>query len=548
MRHMPIVISPSRNRKILFLSFMIVIITLSNYIFLQHNEREYWGDEPGHLITSVDFYHNPFLFFTSERPPIPFMTTALMYHVFGISKNTAILLNIIWLCLSLISIYNIASYLYNSKAGFIAAIVFMCFPSTIGMTRMYMIENCETAIVSLAVWQLIKTEHLIRRVPSVLLGIFCGAGILTKVAFPVYLLGPFMIILFQISKDVNPITKLQIKNFSFILIIAFLIAILWSPEHFIDRFMAVLDVSKTPANNLDLTYLQGIMLYLYSLIDFSVGFYFYLFMMGIVWLIYKRQKGVALLLAWILVPLLLLNIFPWKLARYIFPAIPSIAIVIGISSAYISNRLIQIFLMSNLIWVLFFISQYSVYDESKYDLNLNLIETEFYQKFFSKWNLNPRRYREDFWIKKPRTGSLNFDTIIRSMDAHNLNRNDLTQIRDCYVVLGPFIDHQGEKHHDIPEHPLNWPIETHVKLKQHNYDIRYIYYNENKFSYWHPGLREDEVVPEAPFFIIYLNRCDCDILETGGIGYLGSVGSYYGCASLFVRNALEYKMLPYCKN
>lgn len=312
------------------MALVVLALGVINFWYLKNNQEDFIGDEPGHLKLSVAILENPNFFFVSDRPPLQFFVTSIFYRVFRTSKTTAVLSNLIWIYILIFSTFQIGWLIQNKHAGILAVVILLSFPMTLGMTRMYMTEVAETAMIAASILALIKSEGFSKKFGSIIFGICIGLGILTKGAYPVFIIGP-LIIVFLSEVLAKPNRSVKLVNVCLSLGIACIIGSLWfTPQKFFIRFAAIQNFSFAPANNFGMSYLKGLVLYLYSLVDFSLSYVGYLLIPSIVMALTLRQDKHKILLWWMIVPVLILNLFPWKTARYLFPILPSAALFISL--------------------------------------------------------------------------------------------------------------------------------------------------------------------------------------------------------------------------
>jgi len=487
--------------KHIFISLVVIALGILTYFYLINNQEDFIGDEPGHLSLSVEFLKDPSLFLLSCRPPLQFFSTSMFYRLFGPSKTTAVLSNLIWIYILIYSTFLIGKEIQNKQAGILAVMILLSFPMTLGMTRMNMTEVSEIAMVAASILALIKSEKFSKRIPSTIFGICIGLGILTKGAYPVFIIGP-LIIVFSTEAFIKPRRSTQFSNIGLSLIIGCIIGSLWfTPKKFFIRFSALQDFSFAPANNLEMGYLKGLILYLYSLIDFSLSYIGYLIIPSFAMALIMRQDKHKILLSWMIVPVLILNLFPWRTARYLFPILPSIALLISIWLTNIKSRsLRQISVIFLLIWLIFVLVVFSIpWQNTKKDDWL--VETSFHQKLFANMNISPDNYREDFWIRSPSKRSFHFQKVVDFIHRENTKRKDT--LKNCYILLnnsyqGPIQLTNGE----FIDHPLSWPFKAFVDLNNLNLSVIPIYMRGENIYYWHPDEKIEPLINVDQAFVI----------------------------------------------
>jgi 4-amino-4-deoxy-L-arabinose transferase-like glycosyltransferase len=116
--------------------------------------------------------------------PTPF------YLIFGRRWHAAYLVNIAAMAVLFFAVYRIARHLWTPRAAALAVAIAGTMPLLYGLARWYMVEYALAALVAFAVLVLIKSE-LRAYSCALLFGAACGAGLLLKVTFPVYVLPVF---------------------------------------------------------------------------------------------------------------------------------------------------------------------------------------------------------------------------------------------------------------------------------------------------------------------------------------------------------------------
>jgi hypothetical protein len=137
------------------------------------------GSEDYPLITPTGYY-----------PPLVPAVTALLYRVAGRSYETAMATNLVFLALLCFSIRALGNILAPRPAGLLAALLVLVSPGIRLNAREYMLDLPLAAMVVVAVWALLRTSGFSDRRWSLLFGVLCGAGMLTKWSFFLFLVPP----------------------------------------------------------------------------------------------------------------------------------------------------------------------------------------------------------------------------------------------------------------------------------------------------------------------------------------------------------------------
>lgn len=144
------------------------------------------GSEDYPLMTPSGYY-----------PPLVPAATALLYLTAGRSYETAMATNLIFLGLLLWGVWGLGNQLAGRPAGIVAALLVLAAPGIRLSAAEYMLDLPLTCMVILAAWACILTDGFTKRARSVLFGILCGLGMLTKWSFFLFLIAPTVMILVE---------------------------------------------------------------------------------------------------------------------------------------------------------------------------------------------------------------------------------------------------------------------------------------------------------------------------------------------------------------
>jgi len=144
------------------------------------------GSEDYPLMTPSGYY-----------PPLVPAATGLLYLTAGRSYETAMATNLIFLGLLLWGVWGLGNHFAGRPAGIVAALLVLCAPGIRLGAAEYMLDLPLTCMVVLATWACVLTEGFSRRTRSVLFGILCGFGMLTKWSFFLFLIAPTVMIFLE---------------------------------------------------------------------------------------------------------------------------------------------------------------------------------------------------------------------------------------------------------------------------------------------------------------------------------------------------------------
>ena len=131
--------------------------------------------------------------FPSRAPLIAVLPTPF-YLVFGRHWHAAYLVNIAAMLLLFAAVYDMGRRWWSTRAGLLAVLVVATMPLLYGLATWYMVDYALTAVVAFAIWLLIESDGMERQAIVLLFGATCGAGLLLKASFGVFIVFPFLYI------------------------------------------------------------------------------------------------------------------------------------------------------------------------------------------------------------------------------------------------------------------------------------------------------------------------------------------------------------------
>jgi 4-amino-4-deoxy-L-arabinose transferase-like glycosyltransferase len=181
----------------------------NNWAWLSTNVAILSADARRHLMTTLTYSDmlRPFgpvqLFgavtMDAYRPPLFHLSAVPLVRLLGRSTDSATLVNVIYIALLLWATYAIGTRLFDRNVGLLSAFVVSAFPMIYGMSRYFYIDFALTAMVTLNIALLLRTEEFERRDYSVLYGLSFGLGMLVKWTFVVFTIPPALLVLFRSS-------------------------------------------------------------------------------------------------------------------------------------------------------------------------------------------------------------------------------------------------------------------------------------------------------------------------------------------------------------
>src|SRR5579884_741429 len=129
---------------------------------------------------------------TSIRPPLITILPAPVYLLFGRDPRNALLVNLVFLVVTLLAVNRIAANSGGERAGLIAVYVAGTMPMIYALSRWYLTECALIAITCVCVWLLLELQREYNTYRIAALGFLCGLGLLLKASFPLYVAAPLL--------------------------------------------------------------------------------------------------------------------------------------------------------------------------------------------------------------------------------------------------------------------------------------------------------------------------------------------------------------------
>ena len=120
------------------------------------------------------------------------VTVMPFFMLFGISIQTAYLVNGLYLFILLLSVFFAAEKIAGRKAAFIAAFLVATFPAVIAYSRDFLLEFPLAALTALSYLFFLKSDSFALRKYAVLFGVSSGLAVLTKTMGIVFFVMPFL--------------------------------------------------------------------------------------------------------------------------------------------------------------------------------------------------------------------------------------------------------------------------------------------------------------------------------------------------------------------
>jgi 4-amino-4-deoxy-L-arabinose transferase-like glycosyltransferase len=121
---------------------------------------------------------------TQRHPPLVMMATAPFYFVSGTSQHAGILINSsLFLAVLLFATYGIGRTVAGPGAGLLASFIVTMYPVVFNQLKVYMLDLPLTAVVSLSIYFLMRSDNFRKLKYTLLFFISAAAGMLVKATF-----------------------------------------------------------------------------------------------------------------------------------------------------------------------------------------------------------------------------------------------------------------------------------------------------------------------------------------------------------------------------
>jgi len=353
-----------RNWQLQAVTGMVLVQAMINYIWLKMDNFPLWFDYGGYFKRSIDIFYasnngigdllKAILgigahvdAYQPQRLILPLFTLP-WYYLFGVSADVAVMSGSIFLVISLFSIYDISSRMFNKTVGLLAVFILSVSPGFFTLYRRYSPEFACTAMIALAACLLLRSENFQNKKYSILAGVAFGSSMITKELAFVFLLGIFVYSVYIAIKE-KPARLANIISF---LLSMMIIVFPWFWLHQHRVFSNIVDVAfsnriREMFGMVSRFSFPGVAFYIKKMINFSfLNPNFFLFILGTVLLIMNKAKNRGLLFVWLVSAYLLLISAQTRAVDYGLPLLIPVSII----SAYgminlFKNKLIKFVLV-----------------------------------------------------------------------------------------------------------------------------------------------------------------------------------------------------------
>lgn len=274
--------------------------------------------------------------------------TAPFYFLFGDTQDAGVMISsTIFLTILVLSTFGIGKTIFDEKTGLFSAFILSMYPMIFNQLRIYMLDLPLTAMVTLSIFLLLKTENLSNKIYSLFFGISVGCGLLIKFNLLGFILGPFLLVLcraFIGNQDYKKKERfynlymilglIGIISFSFIRlkfweVLSRFYECSWLNPRFSSALKSFFSFVSFHWLGAGFEYLSW---FLNELMNNQLSlFFFVVFLISLLVIVREKIEGKNILYLWMVIPLILLStIFHYpNINRYFTPILPGIAIISG---------------------------------------------------------------------------------------------------------------------------------------------------------------------------------------------------------------------------
>jgi 4-amino-4-deoxy-L-arabinose transferase-like glycosyltransferase len=326
-----------RKAAFALLAGLFLLLITANGWFVDKHVGGNPGDEILHLTTALHHSHHGLSGLSRvPYPPFFYLVSVGVHHLLGVSKQASIAANWPFLIALLLGTYGICFATTRSRgAAILAAALAAIYPMTASLSRMAMLDFALAGMVALALLALIRSDRFSNPGWTLGFGAICGFGMLTRGSFVIFLAGPVLVeitraVLYARENADSNVNRRRLKMFLLATALGLVIASFWYLPEFSSKLKYGAERVSRGGNypEFSLFSLKGMLFYPYCTADLSLSIWLALFfIVALPLFTLTAAPHRWLLVAGLLVPYLVFSNFDWKLARYITPLLPLVAVV-----------------------------------------------------------------------------------------------------------------------------------------------------------------------------------------------------------------------------
>ena len=256
---------------------------------------------------------------TGPYPPFYHSVVAGFYALFGRSVDAAQWANIPAIALLMAATYGLGRTLLKPLPAAAAAVIVNFYPILVWLSRETLIDYLLTSIVALAMWLLVRTNEFSDRKRSIVFGIACGLGMLTKWTFVLFVALPALWF-----------ARKNLKNAALSAGIAAALAAYWyvTAARAMIQLLSVNSAGAANEGESSRLSLEAVIFYIRAMEGYQLFFVlFAAFVVGAFLLTRNFDRAWIPVVLWLVGGWLGLMLFQNKDPRYSAPLLPAVALI-----------------------------------------------------------------------------------------------------------------------------------------------------------------------------------------------------------------------------
>lgn len=449
---------------------IILSLLLVNVFWLHLDTRPPHWDFARHLTNSLYYLDSlksydirSLILDYSYYPPFSYYITSLVFLIFGIHEDIAVLSLTPFLLILIFFTFKLGKLLYDRKTGLLAVISVIGLPFLMSVTREYLLDFPLTAMIVMNTYFFVKSDFLKDKKYLILFAVGSGLALLTKWTYMNFFLGMVILVIIDLFR------RKQLGRLRDIFFTVVLISCIAGPWYLSN----ISNLRYSFFENIQIAKREGD-----SPINSSSSFFYYLkslymdhlrfpltvlFVIGMIHLVFNRKKNkkLSLILFLSVFYLLTVTFYLNKDPRFIMLVTPFLAIITSFWILKINQRWLRIVLIS-------FVMVLSIFNYTTSAFGLKQLPEILEYKIFTvpiviykQWGhtLTPAR-RENWYVDKivrriakdidtseNKINGLNIELVLQN-DKMFFNMFNFRYYQGLYLPTGIYINTQIIKNND----------------------------------------------------------------------------------------------------
>lgn len=422
-RHMTGVLATDKYR---FVPGAVIVLLLIAQLVLAYGWLEKYPMPFGPEILSQSMYFTQAIeedglggalsyWFASDYYPVGYEAgLGILHYLFGFSRFNASIINFLSIALALLSVYLIGVMLGGRFAGFLAALLILLYPGVFVNARIPLREVALIGPAACCIWALLASKDFTLRLPAVVFAIAFSAGMYVKWSLFLAVVAPvgFYFIGLVITRKRERRTILGKRQAINIILASSVTLLILGPWYIFSLDWALIG-EATRTDPLKIEGVTNWLLHYSHAFQLSGTYWVFAWcaLIGLVAVFFRKDnRGIYLIIIWLVGGYIVLTLIPHKEPRYILPLLPAAALVTSIAVGSLKKPIVRwillIIIVSYGIWQFLILSFFPL---PYYPTPVFPSDTG---ELFS--NKNPKCY------KSP---ALHFKKIVDIMDQNSVNNS-----------------------------------------------------------------------------------------------------------------------------